>query len=422
MLTTNCYAFKKPDQVNASLGRILGFGLLLTEGDEHRVQRRNLMPAFAFRHVKDLYPVFWSKSREVVRAMTAECRGREVTEMEVGNWASRCTLDIIGVAGLGRDFGAIQDADNELVKTYQKVFRPSKQSQILGLLGLLLPPWFLNRLPFKFNLDIAESAKTIRAVCKDMIRDKRIKIANKEAPDVDILSVALESGQFSDDKLTDHLMTFLAAGHETTASSMMWAVYMLCRYPDMQRRLRDEVRAKLPSVDDEADINSLDIDHMPYLNAFCSELLRYWSPVPLTVRETIGDTMIQGQMVPAGTRIILSPWATNMDRELWGADAREFNPERWLPRGDPAADKSAAAGHATSNFAFLTFLQGPRSCIGQGFARAEFACLLAAWVGRFEFALVNEEELDEQKLEIKGGVTAKPKNGLHCKVRVVEGY
>ena len=423
VLMTNSYAFKKPDQVTISSRRILGYGLLLAEGDEHKSQRRNLMPAFSFRHIKDLYPVFWQKSREVVRAMTSQCHGRDVTEMEIGQWASRCTLDIIGVAGLGRDFGAIQDANVELVKTYMKLFRPSAGSQILAFLGLFIPPWLLNNLPFKSNLEIAEATTTIRSICRDLIRDKRIKIANKEALNVDILSVALESGQFSDEQLVDHLMTFLAAGHETTATALIWAVYMLCRYPNIQKRLREEVRAKLPSIDEEADINSLDIDHMLYLNAFCSEVLRYWSPVPMTVREAINDTMILGQMVPAGTRIILSPWATNMDRDLWGLDAHKFNPERWLPRdGDPAGDKLAAAGHAVSNYAFMTFLHGPRSCIGQAFSRAEFACLVAAWVSRFEFELANEELLDEEKLEIKVGATAKPKNGLHCKVRVLEGY
>ncbi|KAF7555624.1 hypothetical protein G7046_g6516 [Stylonectria norvegica] len=267
VLVTSNYAFEKPAQIKWSIGRILGIGVLLAEGDEHKFQRRNLTPAFAFRHVKDLYPVFWRKSREATQAMTAVFRAKGSDDVEVASWASRATLDIIGVAGMGRDFGAIKDENSVLVKTYQKVFKPSRQAQILGLLGFFLPAWFITALPVRRNEDIAEAAQEIRAVCRELIQEKKARIANKEEPDNDILSVALESHAFSDENLVDQLMTFLAAGHETTASAITWAVYMLSRYPEVQTRLREEVRERLPSVDSDVDITSLDIDHMPYLAA-----------------------------------------------------------------------------------------------------------------------------------------------------------
>ncbi|KAK7427673.1 hypothetical protein QQZ08_005779 [Neonectria magnoliae] len=420
VLVTNNYAFAKPAQIRWSLGRILGVGVLLAEGDDHRMQRRSLTPAFAFRHVKNLYPVFWAKAREVTQAMTAAFGTQGETDVEIVSWASRATLDIIGVAGMGRDFGAIRDENSAIVKTYQKVFKPSRQAQFLALLGFFVPTRLLSALPVRRNEDINEAANEIRAVCWDLIQEKKAKLTNKEHPDVDILSVALESGGFSDDNLVDQLMTFLAAGHETTASAMTWATYMLCRNPEVQCRLREEVRERLPSVDSDVDITSLDIDHMPYLNAVCSEVLRYYSPVPITIREAVHDTTILGHPVRRGTRIMLVPWATNFDTTLWGPDAGQFDPERWL--GGEAADKRAASGGASSNYAFLTFLHGPRSCIGQSFAKAEFACLLAAWIGRFDFALADPTLADEKKLDIRGGVTARPARGMHVKVKVVSGY
>ncbi|CAM1506733.1 Fc.00g063740.m01.CDS01 [Cosmosporella sp. VM-42] len=426
VLVTNNYAFEKPSQVKWSIGRILGIGVLLAEGDEHKMQRRSLTPAFAFRHVKNLYPVFWRKAREATQAMTAVCSGQEVAEVEVAGWASRATLDIIGVAGMGRDFGAIQDENGLLVNTYRKVFKPTTQAQMLALLGLFIPAWFLNRLPVKRNEDINGAAQEIRAVCRDLIKEKKAKLANKEQPDVDILSVALESGGFTDENLVDQLMTFLAAGHETTASAMTWAIYMLARNPDVQSRLREEIRERLPSVDSDVDITSIDIDRMPYLNAVCSEVLRYYSPVPLTLREAAYDTTILGHPVRKGTRVMLAPWATNFDNTLWGPDAAQFNPDRWMPQHDQDGNEKTGdnnkSGGATSNYAFLTFLHGPRSCIGSSFARAEFACLLAGWIGRFEFALQNPEDADEKKLVIKGGITARPSGGLNCKVKVIGGY
>lgn len=441
---TKNYDFTKPPMVRAGLGRLLGIGVLLAEGDEHKVQRKNLMPAFAFRHVKDLYQVFWKKSCEGVQAMVEQIEldaAKEPTSpttvdpekdalgkdssgktgtVEVGAWASRITLDIIGVAGLGFDFGAIADPGNKVFQTYNHVFKPNRQAQLLGLLGLILPMWIVTRLPMKRNGDIAEAAKTIRGVCHDLIRAKKEKLARKELTDVDILSVALESGGFTDDNLVDQLMTFLAAGHETTASAMTWAVYLLSKYPDVQWRLRAEVRAKLPSIyDASAAVSSLDIDRMPYLQAFCSEVLRYFSPVPMTIREAAVDTSILGVRVPKGTRIILGITANNKDPAMWGPDAGEFNPERWMPKYE--GDKSAAAGGTESNFAFMTFLHGPRSCIGQAFARAEFACLVAAWIGKLEFELADPELADESKLEIKSNVTMKLGKGLYVKVKVLDG-
>jgi len=436
VLVTKNYDFPKPAHIRYSIGRILGIGILLAEGDEHKKQRKNMMPAFAFRHIKDLYPIFWDKSRECVDAMAEQLslgasKDGEVDEtlpdgtavINVGNWASRVTLDIIGVAGLGRDFGAIKDPNTELNQTYRRIARPSRAGQRLALLTLFVPGWIVNMLPVKRNDDIVQASKVIRANCRDLIQRKRAKLANKELTDVDILSVALESGGFSDENLVDQLMTFLAAGHETTASAMTWAIYMLCLHPEVQTRLRAEVRERLPSVaDGSATVSSVDIDHMPYLNAVCSEVLRYYSPVPLTMREAARDTSILGQPVPKGTRIMLTPWAVNKSQELWGDDALRFNPERWIARQDGGGGDKAASGGASSNYAFLTFLHGPRSCIGSGFAKAEFACLLAAWVGRFEFDLKNEEERDERKMDIRTGVTAQPRNGFFVKVKTVDGW
>lgn len=459
VLVTRSYDFQKPSDVQLALSRILGVGVLVAEGDEHKFQRKQLMPAFAFRHVKDLYPIFWNKSREVVQAMTNHIlssaskqasspsssssfpdpeKASKTQVIEVGDWASRATLDIIGLAGLGKDFGAIQNPDTELSQTYKNVFSPNQQARRLALLTFFLPNWLVARLPVQRNNDILAASRTIRTVCGELVREKREKLARKEPTDVDILSVALESGAFTDENLVDQLMTFLAAGHETTATAMTWGIYVLAKNPEIQARLRQEVREHLPSLvesgeeegEEDRQISSLDIDHLPYLNAVCSELLRYYAPVPLTLREAGAGAVLQGRKIPQGTRIVLSPWATNFDPNLWGADAAQFRPERWLSEGvgngggdNRPSMHAANSGGASSNFAYLTFLHGPRSCIGQSFAKAEFACLLACWVGRFEFALKNEEDRDEKNISVKGtGATAKPEKGMYVYATVVDGW
>ncbi|UNI21044.1 hypothetical protein JDV02_007072 [Purpureocillium takamizusanense] len=443
VLVTKNYLFPKPDAVRTSLGRVLGFGILLSEGDEHKIQRKNLLPAFHFRHVKGLYPTFWRKASELIDAMEVAVRAGEGGDsdgravLEVNSWSSRCTLDIIGVAGMGVDFGAIQDENNPLASTYINLSTPTPQATLLMVLGMVLPGWLISHLPVKRNGEINAAAQRIRGVCRDLLVDKRRRLASKEPLDLDIISVALESDLFTDEQLVDQLMTFLAAGHDTTASALTWALYLMTRHPEMQRRLRNEVRGALPSPAADPstvpEISSADIDRLPFLNAFCNEVLRVFSPVPQTIREAACDTTIQGQFIPRGTRIMLSPWGTNVQPGLWGDDAAEFKPERWLAGGaggggggggggGDGAGGSIGSGGAESNYAFMTFLHGPRSCIGAAFARGELACLLAACVGRFEFELADEAMADERNIKFKAAVTARPAYGMPLRTRVVEGW
>ena len=388
-----------------------------------QIQRKNLGPAFAFRHVKDLYPVFWEKSRKLVKALMSStgADGKDQTKsiqeapvVEIGGWGSRAALDIIGGAGLGQDFDAIDNPHTELNATYRKVFEPTRQQRIMAMLGIIVPQWFLRALPVAHNSNISEASETIKKVCRQLIRQKQEKMDSSEKRvDIDIISVALESGGFSEEELVNQMMTFLAAGHETTATTLTWAAYRLCKHPEIQSRLREEIRSNLPSIDDDSqDITSEDLAQLPFLHAVCNETLRVHPPVPITLREAARNTSILGQYVPRGTKIVMSPSATNLSTALWGADAAEFNPERWMGPG------RANTGGATSNYAFLTFLHGPRSCIGQQFAKAEFACLLAAMVGRFEWALEDEN----REIDVKGGITARPAGGLPVRMRALDGW
>jgi cytochrome P450 len=371
------------------------------------------MPAFSFRHIKDLYPVFWSKTREMIGAMTADFESTGNNVVETSDWVSRATLDIIGVAGLGRDFRALSDPSNELNMNYRRIFTSNKLARFLQLISSFVPVTLLRMLPLKRNEEILEALRVIKSTCRSLISSKKEKLASaKSRTDVDILSVALESGGFSDENLQNQLMTFLAAGHETTASTMSWAVYALAQYPDLQRRLRDEIRANLPSIMNESSpIDATMIDRLPYLNAVCNEILRLHPPVGLTLREAAHDTKLAGHFIPKGTLVVLPVWAINTDPELWGPDADEFNPDRWLKPGQ------ANAGGAASNYAFMTFLHGPRSCIGQKFAHAEFACMLAGWAGKFEW----EQAEKNYELDIQGGITMKPKD-YKVKIKVLEEW
>ncbi|KAF2638658.1 cytochrome P450 [Massarina eburnea CBS 473.64] len=414
VLATKSYEFIKPQRLRSGLGKLLGIGILLAEGDEHKRQRKALMPAFSFRHIKDIYPIFWDKSKEMTDAIAKAIKSdpSESNVVEIRDWASRATLDIIGLAGMGQDFNALQDPNSELNLTYRTVFSPGRGQRIMQLASMLLPEWLLANLPIKRNGEMRDAISTIKRVSYDLIQSKKAKLEKGVRTDVDILSVALESGGFTDEDLVNQLMTFLAAGHETTASAMTWAVYCLCKHPEAQAKLREELLNELPAINDPSiPIASTDIDHLQYLNAVLNETSRIFPPVPLTLREAENDTTIQGHFVPRGTTVIICPWAINTSTALWGDDAKEFKPERWMGVG------KANTGGAESNYAVTTFLHGPRSCIGRDFAKAEFACLMACLVGRFSFELEDKAHV----LEIQGGITARPKGGLRIRLTPLGG-
>lgn len=205
------------------------------------------------------------------------------------------------------------------------------------------------------------------------------------------------------------------SGHETTASALTWAIYLLAKHPQIQIRLRTEVQSLVPHPleDPDAMVTSETIGKLPYLNAVCQEVLRLFPPVSVTIRVAVKDTTICGQYIPQGTTMMIPPWAVNGNTELWGPEAAEFKPERWQRNTSGLSSNETMS----TNYQFLTFLHGPRSCIGQSFAMGEFQCLVAAWVRAFETELQDPGFVPV----IKGGITAKPKDGLHVRVKLVAG-
>jgi cytochrome P450 len=175
----------------------------------------------------------------------------------------------------------------------------------------------------------------------------------------------------------------------------------------MQERLRDECNAVLSDKGfEKIDGSTFDGDTMPYLAAVCIETLRLYPTVPATVRHSVKPTTLGGHHIPAETLALISPWAINRDPKFWGADADRYNPDRWL------MGENAMTGGAKSPYSLVTFLHGPRSCIGQTFARTEMKCLLAAMIMRFRFELADPGE----KIEVAGLITIKPRNGLRLKL------
>jgi cytochrome P450 len=148
VLVSRPYNFKKPEKGRRFLCRVLSDGLVVVEGDAHKYQRKHILPSFSFRHIKGLYPTFWSKSVSLTRSIGAEVfenhAGPNIHSMPSGvtdlnYWATKVTLDLIGMAGLGRDFNTLKNSDDKLVKNYEEITTPSLEIAVLFAATIIGP-------------------------------------------------------------------------------------------------------------------------------------------------------------------------------------------------------------------------------------------------------------------------------------------
>ncbi|KAK7206338.1 cytochrome P450 [Myxozyma melibiosi] len=414
VLQTYSYDCPKPTLAQA-FKVVIGNGIVFAEGEEHKTQRKLLTPAFANAHVRKFVPIFMEKTQEVMNLFDDIVRDGP-TIFPVFKYFSRLTLDTIGLASFGVDFNAVGDEDNELVTAYERVAGAGKDFFPFNMYALV-PGWKF--VPTDYNRNLSRSRKIFRsAVAKVFEQRQKVTAADhktvEEKEDAeyvqknrDILSIMLESDEstWSGHDVENQIMVFLFAGHETTAGALAWAMLTLAKHPDVQEKLRAEVRASFPGG--LQDIKTAEqIESLKYLDNVTRELFRVNPPVLTGLREAQRDITIGDQTIYKGTGVQLCLKAMNYDPRLWGPDAAEFNPDRWN------------GNQASNAFAYLTFLQGPRSCIGKRFAEIEFRCILAAFVARYKF----EESVENQPIHREFVVTVRPTDGLPMKVSRVEGW
>ncbi|KAI0204189.1 cytochrome P450 [Astrocystis sublimbata] len=413
LLVHQAYDFIKPPKLSGLLRHILGDGLIMVEGDQHKFLRKNTMPAFSFRHIKDLYPMMWEKSNLMCKALQEALKhgeGKNTGVIDFSHWTSRVTLDIIGIAGMGREFNMLENSEDPLLDAYAQILEPVPEKLVYAMSSIMFGLSFVQLLPWRLNKWFIHYTTTLSSLCMDLIRQKKDAIMDAKDDQFDILSLLIKSGNFTNTQLRDQLLTFLAAGHETTSAALSWACFLLAKHPDLQNMLRQEVKQALPEnagIGEKAELASI-LEALPYLNGIMNETLRLYPTVPLTMRQAIRDSNLAGHPIPKGVTVIISMWQMNRSPELWGPEPSEFRPDRWITAGKPNSH-----GGATSNYDFLTFLHGPRSCIGQGFAKAEMRCLLASMIRSFSWELA----MDESKILPKGSITIKPSDGLLLRLK-----
>jgi len=356
VLVDDFESYRKPERM-ADVVEEFSEGLLLTEGDQWRAQRTLLQPMF-YRERVEAYGDTMSE----YAARAAEEWG-EQGELDVVEATSAFTLRVLGKTLLGVDTAERREA----VRAGAEAIRERGEA---GSLATELPDW----LPLPSNRRYQRRVGRFDDAVRSLVDERR---ASDEDGD-DLLSLLLDAeypdGTSPDEReIRDQLMTFLFAGHETSALALTWTLYELGRKPDVAERLRAEVDDVL-----DGDTATLaDLPDLDFTEQVVSETLRRYPPAAVVFREALSDAELGDYRVPEGTMLTVPQFRLHTDQRWWD-DPEAFDPSRW--------DDTDGAGDppdGVPEYAYFPFGGGPRHCIGMRFAMLELKVALATFAKQF---------------------------------------
>jgi cytochrome P450 len=359
--------------------RLLGEGLLTSEGEFHLRQRRLAQPAFHRQRIAGYAATMVEYAdRACDRWQAGETR-------DVAREMMRLTLAIAGktlfdanVEGEADEIGKALTTTFDLFNTLTLPFRQ-----------------LLERLPLPASKRFLKARERLDATIYRIINERRASGEDRG----DLLSMLIaardEEGDGSgmtDEQLRDEAMTIFLAGHETTANALTWTWYLLSQHPEIEARFHAEVDEALKGALPTAE----DFPRLRYTEMVFAEVMRLYPPAWVIGRRALGDHQIDGYKIPARSILLISPYVTHHDARFY-PDPFRFDPERWTPEARESRPK----------FSYFPFGGGPRVCIGESFAWMEGALVLATIARRFRMRLAPGHPVEMRPL-----VTLRPKHGM----------
>jgi cytochrome P450 len=366
-----------------------GINLLTDEGDSWAAHRGALNPTFARRHLGDIVDLMIDPICAVTATLPSGI-GFDMHETMV-----EATLRVVANALFSQDFGPLTQRMHDLAT---RGLRRAEKLERLGLWGLMPPPVYdglmwatYSRVPLPPPLREMQKITLELDAAVNAVIDERLAHPTDSA---DLLNVLLhaEGGSWPRKRVRDEALTFMLAGHETTANSMSWFWYLLALNPDARTRMLDEVDTVLAGRRPTAD----DLARLPWTTACIQEAQRYFSAVWILARRAVEDDVIDGHRIRAGTTVIIPIHHIHHDPRWW-PNPEDFDPTRFLGGG---GDRPRSA--------YLPFGGGRRICIGQSFALMEMVLMAAIMSQRFTFDL-----MPGHAIELEATLTLRPKHGVH---------
>jgi cytochrome P450 len=349
--------YTKQHPVYAALGVALGNGLVTSDGGEWLRNRRMIQPAFHSRSVRR----FGSLIVRHAQLMLDRWDRADSNTIDVDREMMRLTLAIVGEALFGVALEGHTKRVDEAFSSFNAALA-LVTSRPLSLISARYPLTAPSR-------QLHNAARRLRAVVDEIIVKKQEQLS-EGAPPADLLGFLLSSDRGDPMPLAqvrDETMTLLLAGHETTATALTWALYLISEHKEVSQRIAEELESVLCGR--TADVN--DIPKLLYVRAAALEAMRLYPPIYAFERQAIAEDVIGGYHVPAGASITLCPYITHRTPEFWEAPER-FLPERF--RGHGRHEK----------FSYIPFSAGLRGCIGEGFAMTEILLVLATILQRYQ--------------------------------------
>jgi cytochrome P450 len=363
--------------------RLLGQGLLTSEGDLHRRQRLLVQPAFHRQRIASYGQVM------VDHADRASSRWNDGDTFDMGHEMTRLTLAIVAKTLFDAEVDSEADEIGEAMTCIMQMF------------NLLMYPFaeLIEKLPLPQVRRYERMRARLDATIYRIIDERRRSGEDRG----DLLSILLlaqdeESGQggMSNTQVRDEALTLFLAGHETTANTLTWTWYLLSQHPEVERKLHQELdeilQGRLPAFED--------VPRLAYTEMVVAESIRLYPPAWAIGRRSLVDQKIGNYAVPANAIVLLSPFVTHRDARFF-PDPSRFDPERWTPE----------AKDARSQYSYFPFGGGTRRCVGEGFAWAEAILVLATLASRWRAKLVAG-----QRIEPKALITLRPKHGIRMTI------
>ncbi len=382
VLVTNHHNFMKGLALQRAK-RLLGDGLLTSEGSFHRRQRRLAQPAFHRARIASYADIMTE------HAATTRERWHDGETLDISEEMMQLTLGIVGKtlfdADVASDAGEVGEA----------------MTVLMGLFNILTIPFFelIQKLPLPQLRRFDQAKAKLDAIIYRLVEERRQSGEDRG----DLLSMLLlsqdteaDGGQMSNEQLRDELMTIFLAGHETTANALTWTLYLLSQNAETETRLHEEIDTvlggRLPAFEDVA--------RLRYTEMVLAESMRLFPPAWAIGRLALEDCEIGGYAIPERSLVIMSQYVMHHDARYF-AEPLRFNAERWTPE----------AREARPQFSYFPFGGGPRRCIGEGFAWMQGILLLATLAQRWRMKLV-----PGHPVALKPVMTLRPKHGMRMTV------
>ncbi|MGD9854374.1 MAG: cytochrome P450 [Planctomycetaceae bacterium] len=378
VLVTQSASFSKT-RVLERARRVIGDGLLSSNGELHRRQRRLVQPAFQRQRISNYGAIM------TAQAVLTSGRWQDGTTVDMFAEMLRLSLSIVGHTLFGSD---IESESEDVREAMTVVFEYFNQ--------LMLPfAGIIERLPFSNRRRFEEARALLERVVYRMIAEHRASGQDHG----DLLSMLLlaqdeegDGGGMSDRQARDELITMFLAGHETTATTLTWTWYLLAQHPEVEAELYEELQSVLgerpPTVDD--------LPNLEFTRMILAESMRIYPPVWTLTRRALQDVQIADYLLPAGSIVGMSQYVMHHDGRFFPNPER-FDPHRWTPTETEKRPK----------YSYFPFGGGPRHCIGESFAWMEATLLLACLSQRWRPQLCSKHEPQLQPL-----ITLRPQGGL----------